>query len=92
MVKLEAIKKDGCIIIAEHSFEHLLACLDNQKFVGELPINGDSVSVGKEEYYRVQNEIQEAIDDFNVQCRKLLHNEDLPTVCGGGDGCGGCSC
>jgi hypothetical protein len=74
MVKLEATKKDGNIIIAEHSFEHLLACLDNQKFVGEAPINGDSVAVGKEEYYRVQNEIQEAIDDFNRQCRVLLHD------------------
>ncbi len=74
MVKLEATKKDGNIIISEGSFGHLLACLDNQKFVGEAPINGDSVAVGKEEYYRVQNEIQEAIDNFSRQCRVLLHD------------------
>jgi len=74
MVQLEATKKDGNIIISEDSFEHLLACLDNQKFVGEPPQNGDSLSVGYDEYYRVQNEIQHAIDNFNKQCRKLLHD------------------
>ncbi len=89
MVKLEATKKDGNIIISENSFEHLLACLDNQKFVGEAPINGDSISVGKEEYYRVQREIQEAIDDFNKQCRGLLHSEEPPMSSCGGD-CEGC--
>jgi len=74
MVKLEA-KKDGQgnIVISEDSFEHLLNCLDNQKFVGELPINGDSMAVGVEEYYSVQEQIQDAIDDFNRQCRALLH-------------------
>ena len=90
MVKLEATKKDRNIIISEHSFEHLLACLDNQKFVGELPTNGDSVAVGKEEYYRVQNEIQEAIDDFNRQCRVLLHDLNTnDTPCSGCQGCSG---
>ncbi len=89
MVKLEAIKKDGNIIISEDSFEHLLSCLDNQKFVGEAPINGDSVAVGKEEYYRVQNETQEAIDDFNRQCRELWLSEELTeSPCGGCQGCG----
>jgi len=74
MVKLEA-KKDGKgqIIISEDSFEHLLSCLDNQKFVGEPPQNGDSIDVGEREYNRVQREIQDAIDDFNRQCRSLLH-------------------
>ncbi len=86
MVKLEATKKDGNIIITEDSFEHLLACLDNQKFVGEPPQNGDSIAVGKEEYYQVQNEIQDAIDDFNRQCRALLHSDDP-----GCDECTGCA-
>ncbi len=89
MVKLEATKKDGNIIISEDSFEHLLSCLDSQKFVGEAPINGDSVAVGKEEYYRVQNKTQEAIDNFNRQCRVLLHDlEPTGSPCGGCDGCG----
>ncbi len=80
MVKLEARKKDGNIIISEDSFEHLLSCLDNQKFVGEFPVNGDSISVGKDKYYKVQNEIQQAIDDFNRQCRDLLHSKDVVVV------------
>ncbi len=80
MVKLEARKKDGNVVISEGSFEHLLSCLDNQKFVGELPQNGDSISVGKDKYYKVQNEIQQAIDDFNIQCRDLLHSKDVVVV------------
>ena len=75
MVKLEA-KKDGKgnIIISEDSFEHLLNCLDNQRFVGESPPNGDAMSMDKDEYDNVHVNIQKAIDDFNRQCRSLLHN------------------
>lgn len=89
MVKLEAVKKGGAILISEGSFQHLLNCLANQKFVGETPINGDSVAVGKEEYYRVQNAMQDAIDDFWKQGMDLLANDEIPiSPCGGG--CGGC--
>jgi len=75
MVKLEA-KKDGKgnIIISEDSFEHLLNCLDNQKFVGETPPNGDAMAMDTDEYNNVHEHIQEAIDDFSTQCRSLLHN------------------
>ena len=75
MVKLEA-KKDGKdnIIISEDSFEHLLNCLDNQRFVGESPPNGDAMSMDKDEYDNVHVNIQKAIDDFNRQCRSLLNN------------------
>jgi len=68
-------KKDGKgnIIISEDSFEMVLACLDNQKFVGELPINGDSISVGENEYFKTQKDIQDVIDYYNRQCRKILH-------------------
>lgn len=56
MVKLDAIKDGlGNVIIAEHSFEHLLNCLDNQKFIQSYPPH------------------QIYIDDFNNQCRKILH-------------------
>jgi hypothetical protein len=75
MVKLEA-KKDGegNIIISEDSFEHLLNCLDNQRFVGESPPNGDAMSMDKDAYDNVHVNIQKAIDDFNRQCKNLLNN------------------
>jgi len=75
MVKLEA-KKDGKgnVVISEDSFEHLLSCLDNQKFVGEAPPNGDAMAMDRNEYNNVQIDIQNAIDDFNRQCRNLLHD------------------
>ena len=75
-MKLEAIK-DGCgnVIISEDSFEMLLACLDNQKFVGESPQNGDSISVGKDAYWKGQKDIQDTIDEYNHECRKILHQK-----------------
>jgi len=66
-MKVEAIKDGGGnIVISEKSFEMLLACLDNQKFVGEdklsqhrfAPTNGDT---------------QKVIDEYNRECRKILH-------------------
>ena len=66
---------NGNIIITEDSFEMLLACLDNQKFVGELPQNGDSLAEGKENYESTQQQIQKTIDEFNRECRKILHQK-----------------
>jgi hypothetical protein len=76
MMKIEA-KKDGKgnIIISEDSFEMVLACLDNQKFVGEQPQNGDSLSIDKDEYWKGQRDIQDAIDFYNRECRKILHQK-----------------
>ena len=74
MVKLNAKKVNGKIIISEDSFEHLLNCLDNQKFVHNLPSCGDEMDLAinhPDEYKQVQTDIQNAIDDFNRQCRKL---------------------
>jgi len=75
MVKLEA-KKDGKgnIIISEDSFEHLLNCLDSQKFIKESPPNGEAMSMSEEEYNKVHEVMQNSIDSFNRQCRKLLHD------------------
>ncbi len=75
-MKIEA-KKDGegNIIISEDSFEMLLICLDNQKFVYEPPQNGDSVSVGKDDYFRVQRDIQDSINQYNRSCRNILHQK-----------------
>jgi len=76
MKKIEAIKDgNGNVIIAEDSFEMLLACIDNQKFVGEAPQNGDSISVGENEYYKTQKDIQDVIDSYNKECRKILHQK-----------------
>lgn len=68
-VKLDATKKDGFIVISEDSFEHLLNCLDNQKFIRE--INADATTC---DYKKVQQKNQDAIDDFNWKCRKLLND------------------
>lgn len=75
-MKIEA-KKDGKgnIIISEDSFEMVLACLDNQRFVGEQPQNADSLSVGKDEYWKGQQDIQNTIDHYNRECRKILHQK-----------------
>ena len=66
MVKLDAFKKDGRVNVSEDSFEHLLNCLDNQKFINE--INADALTC---DYKKIQKENQEHIDDFNRQCRKV---------------------
>lgn len=70
MVKLEARNVGNDIIISKDSFEHLLNCLDNQKFIRE--VNADAIgSLSVNEIHSVQNDIQAAIDDFNRQCRKV---------------------
>lgn len=76
MMKIEA-KKDGKgnVVISEDSFEMILTCLDNQKFVGESPQNGDSLSVGKDVYWKGQKDIKVVIDDYNRECRKILHQK-----------------
>jgi hypothetical protein len=63
MVHLDAKKHDNQIIISIESFEHLLNCLDNQKF---LPVPEKQTDIEK-------NEMQQYIDDFNMQCRDLLN-------------------
>lgn len=75
-MKIQA-KKDGNgnIIISEDSFEMILMCLESQKFVGEPPQNGDSISVGEDEYNKTQQEIQKTIDSYNKECRKILHQK-----------------
>ena len=75
-MKVNAIKDGkGNIIISEDSFEMLLACLDNQKFVGESPQNADSLSVGEDKYWKGQEDIQNTIDQYNRQCRDILHQK-----------------
>jgi len=68
MVELEAKKEGSVILISEDSFEHLLSCLDNQKFIND--INADALTG---DYKKTQEQNQAAIDDFNRQCRELLN-------------------
>ena len=68
MVKLEAKKVDGNIVISEGSFEHLLNCLDNQKFIHD--VNADAMS-DDTDYKQIQSDNQAAIDDFSRQCRTV---------------------
>lgn len=71
MVQLEARATDNDIIISKDSFDHLLNCLANQKYVGE--VNADALdSLSVEEIHGVQDDTQTAIDDFYHQCRKVL--------------------
>ena len=78
MVKIEA-KKDGKgnIVISEDSFEMVLVCLDYQKFIGEQPQDVDSRFVGEDKYQKGQGGIQNAIDHYNRECRKILHQKYL---------------
>ena len=72
MVKLEAKTTEKDVIISKHSFEHLLNCLDNQKYIGD--VNADALDdMSVKEIHSVQDEMQSAIDNFNRQCRNLLH-------------------
>jgi len=62
-MRLNATKQSGTVLISQDSFEHLLDCLDKQKFL-PLPSNQ-----AKDE----RKNIQYPIDDFNIQCRELLN-------------------
>ena len=62
-MKVDAIKDGpGNVVISEDSFEMLLNCLDNQKFIGELSENQRS-------------ENQRVIDDYNGRCRDILNQK-----------------
>lgn len=69
MVKLQAKSTKTDIIISKDSFEHLLNCLDNQKYIKE--INADALEMNVEEIHSIQDDMQAAIDDFGRQCRKV---------------------
>ncbi len=64
----------GNIIISEDSFEMILACLDNQKFISGKPQKGDFI-VAEDKYWRGEEDIQNTIDHYNRECRKILHQK-----------------
>ena len=69
MVQLNAIKKGNDVIISKDSFEHLLNCLANQKFV----------AVPDKQTETERKEVQEYVDDFWVQCMDLIHDKKKHT-------------
>lgn len=63
------------ITISKSFFEHLLNCLANQKFIGELPPNLDALELGKSEYNNIQIENQKEIDRAYCKGRFILSLE-----------------
>ncbi len=71
MVNLVARCTKRDIIISHDSFEHLLNCLDNQKYIKD--VNADAIgSLSKNKIDNMQKSAQGKIDNFNRQCRNLL--------------------
>jgi hypothetical protein len=58
------------VTIEARFFEHLLACLANQKFIHE--VNADGMSEGIKKVRSKQAEMQEAIDDAYRQSMEFL--------------------
>lgn len=76
MKKIEAYKNEyGDIVVSRDSFEMLLSCLDNQKFINNPVLNGDYLSTSKEDRYKTQREMQETIDFYNTSFRDILHDQ-----------------
>ncbi len=67
-VKLEGYRIPNAIVITNDSFEHILNCLANQKFIHEM--NSDGLDSN---FKDIQDENQSIIDDCYYQARVLLH-------------------
>src|SRR3990167_29560 len=70
------------ISIEADFLEHLLACLANQKFIGEAPTNGDSLAEGKEKYLATQRQMQKVIDVAYNQGWELLQHRKFSSRAG----------
>jgi len=81
MIKIE-VKKDnkGNIVLSQDSFEMILMCLANQKFLKENPPNGEAFSLGKEKYDFIQENMQNEIDNCYKQCIDFLHKKILIVI------------
>lgn len=58
----QSTKHEETITISKSYFEHLLNCLANQRFIGELPPNGDAMALEQSEYAKIQTENQNVIN------------------------------
>ena len=66
-------KENDNIVLSTDEFEHLLNCLDNQKYINT--INADGLATSN--YKKIQHDMQECIDAFNVKCREVLHRQGV---------------
>jgi len=60
------------ISLSLDSWEHVMNCLANQKFVGEAPPCGDAMAMDPENYRKVQEETQAVIDECWTQGMEFL--------------------
>ncbi len=74
MQKLRAQKKGDNVVVHKDDFEHILLCLCSQKFVGEAPPCGDAMAMGKKDYDKTQQGMQEVIDNCYDQCMNFIHD------------------
>lgn len=61
------------ITLPERDFEHLLACLANQKFIHD--VNADGISMGIKKVRSIQQENQACIDKaYHKEMKRLINN------------------
>ena len=64
------------ITVSANFFEHLLACLANQKFIHD--VNADGLAEGVDEVKRQQSEMQQTIDTAYREGWELLMQQLPP--------------
>lgn len=75
-MKLKAKIIGPNVIISKDSFEYILLCMCSQKFVGELPPNGDAADMminNPKKYKNDQKEMQKTIDNCYREAMDILH-------------------
>lgn len=60
------------VFISYDFLEHLLNCLAAQKFIGKGPPNGDAVSLGQEQFERIELQNQKVIDEAWLEGMRIL--------------------
>ena len=67
-------KIEKTIVMTTDEAEHLLACLANQKFIGD--VNADGISEGIDSVRKVQKETQAVIDEAYKKLEKTIHDKN----------------
>lgn len=65
------LRKGDSIIMTMDEAEHLLACMANQKFIGD--VNADGISEGADSVRETQKENQAVIDEAYRKLEKKIH-------------------
>ena len=75
-MKLKAKIIGPNVVISKDSFEYILLCLCSQKFIGELPPNGDAMAEmikNPKKYKNDEKEMQKQIDSCWRDAMDILH-------------------